>query len=97
MKYIWTDKCQVSFKGVKSALTHALVLSLLIFGERFEAICDASWLGMGAVLLQKGRPIAFESRKLPIAEKNYTTSGQILTAVVCALQTCRFYLKVQNV
>ena len=73
MKYIWTKQCQESFDGVKYALTHAHVLSLPIFGERFEVICDASLLGIRAVLLQNGRPIAFESRKLTPAEKNYTT------------------------
>ena len=69
VKYIWTKQCQESFDGVKYALTHAHVLSLPIFGERFEVICDASLLGIRAVLLQNGRPIAFESRKLTPAEK----------------------------
>jgi hypothetical protein len=69
VKYTWTEQCQESFEGVKYALTHAPALSLPIFGERFEVICDASLLGIGAVLLQKGRPIAFESRKLTPAEK----------------------------
>ena len=50
-------------------------------------------LGIGAVLLQKGRPIAFESRKLTRAEKNYTTGEQELTAVVHALRTWRCYLE----
>ncbi len=93
VKYIWTEQCQESFEGVKYALTHAPVLSLPIFGERFEVICDASLLGIGAVLLQKGRPIAFESRKLTPAEKNYTTGEQELTAVVHALRTWRCYLE----
>ena len=87
VKYIWTEQCQKSFEGVKYALTHAPVLSLPIFGERFEVICDASLLGIGAVLLFIGRPIAFESRKLTPAEKNYTTGEQELTAVVHALRT----------
>ena len=39
-----TDQCQKSFEGVKYALTHVLVLNVLIFGERFEFICDASLL-----------------------------------------------------
>ena len=49
--YIWIDKCQESFEGVKYALTHAPVLSLSIFGERFEVICDASLLDIGTILL----------------------------------------------
>ena len=93
MKYIWTKQCQESFEGVKYELTHAHVLRFPIFGERFEVICDASLLDIGAVLLQKGRPIAFESRKLTPAEKNYTTGEQELTAVVHALRTWRCYLE----
>ena len=93
VKYIWTEQCQESFEGVKYALTHVHVLSLLIFGERFEVICDASLLGIGVVLLQKDRPIAFESRKLTPAEKNYTTGEQELTAVVYALRTWQCYLE----
>ena len=51
VKYIWIDQCQESFEGVKYALIHAPVLSSPIFGERFEVICDASLLGIGAILL----------------------------------------------
>jgi hypothetical protein len=47
VSYIWIEQCQKSFEGVKYALTHAHVLSLPIFGERFEVICDASLLGIG--------------------------------------------------
>ena len=50
MKYIWTEQCQESFEGVKYALTHALVLSLPIFNERIEIICDDFLLGLEAVI-----------------------------------------------
>ena len=87
VKYIWTKQCQESFKGVKYALIHAHVLSLPLFGERFEVICDASLLGIGTFLLHKGRPIAFESCKLIHAKKNHSTCEQELIVVVHALQT----------
>lgn len=93
VKFTWTDQCEESFEGVKYALTHAPVLILPTFGERFEVICDASLVGIGAVLLQNGKPIAFESRKLTPAERNYTTGEQELTAVVHAMRTWRCYLE----
>ena len=95
VKYIWTEQCQKYFEGVKYALIHAHVLSLPvpIFGERFEVIRAASLLGIGAILLQICRPIAFESRKLTHAEKNYTTCGQESTTVVHALRTWRCSLE----
>ena len=54
VKYIWTEQCQEPFKWVRYALTHAHVVSLPIFGEIFEVICDVFLLGIGAVLLHKG-------------------------------------------
>ena len=63
------------------------VLSLPIFGERYEAICDVSLLGTGVILLQKARPIVFESRKFTPTKRNYTIGEQELIAVVHALQT----------
>ena len=86
MKCIWTDQCQEAFEGVKYALTHTPVLNLPIFGEKFEVICDASLLGTWTIVLPKGRPIAFGSRKLTHVEKNYTTGEQELTVVVHALR-----------
>jgi len=82
-----------AFETVKYALTHAPVLSLPDFTKPFEVICDASIEGLGAVLLQQDKPLAFESRKLIPAEINYTTGEQELLAVVHALKTWRCYLE----
>ena len=89
----WTPACQEAYEGVKYALTHAPVLALPDFRKPFEVICDASITGLGAVLLQEGRPVAFESRRLIPAEVNYLTTEQELLAVVHALQTWRCYLE----
>ena len=78
---------------MKYALTHAPVLALPTFGEPFEVICDASIVGIDAILLQKRQPIVFESRKLSRTKKNHTTGEQELTTVVHALRTCRCYLE----
>jgi len=91
----WSEHCQTAFEQVKHALTHAPVLSLPDFTKPFEVICDASIEGLGAVLLQEERPLAFESRKLVPAERNYTTGEQELLAVVHALKTWRCYLEGQ--
>jgi len=89
----WSDSCQEAFDELKAALTSAPVLALLKAGVPFEAICDASGFGLGAILQQDGRPVAFVSRKLLPSELNYTTTEQELLAVVHALKVWRCYLE----
>ena len=66
----WTSDCQQAFERVKRALTEAPVLVSPDTTKPYEVISDASGIGLGAVLLQDGRPVAFESRKLSGAEQN---------------------------
>ncbi|GJP34010.1 hypothetical protein CLOM_g18492, partial [Closterium sp. NIES-68] len=89
----WTSECQQAFEEVKRRLTSAPVLVLPDPGKPYEVVTDASTVGIGAVLLQEGRPVAFESRKLSPAEQRYTTTEQELLAVVHALRTWRCYLE----
>jgi hypothetical protein len=91
--FVWDDKCQSSYEQIKHALTHASVLSLPDYSKPFTVVCDASIVGIGAVLLQEGKPIAYESRRLIPAEVNYTTGEQELLAVVHALKTWRCFLE----
>ncbi|GKA30939.1 putative reverse transcriptase domain-containing protein, partial [Tanacetum coccineum] len=58
----------------------------------FMVYCDASGLGLGCVLMQRGKVIAYASRQLKIHEKNYTTHDLELGAVVFALKIWRHYL-----
>jgi hypothetical protein len=90
----WTQQCQDAFEGIKHALTHApcLVLPDLSKGG-YELIADASLTGIGAVLLQEGHPIAYESRRLTDAQYKWTTTEQEMWAVVHALRVWRCYLE----
>nr|GEX21544.1 putative reverse transcriptase domain-containing protein [Tanacetum cinerariifolium] len=60
--------------------------------ENFVVYCDASHKGLGAVLMQKEKVIAYASRQLKVHEKNYTTHDLELGAVVFALKMRRHYL-----
>ena len=93
--YAWTDACARAFTGVKHALCTAPVLALPDVSKGappFEVICDASDVGMGSVLVQSGRPIPFDGKRLSTAEKNYHVGEQELLAVIHALELWRCYL-----
>jgi len=91
--FIWDESCQRAFEQVKHALTNAPILALPDFQLPFEVVTDASIEGLGGVLLQDERPLAYESRRLIPAEVNYTTGEQELLAVVHALTIWRCYLE----
>ena len=89
----WNEACDTAFDTVKRMLTTAPVLKAPDFTKPFEVHTDASIEGLGAALLQEGRPVAFYSRKLNSAERNYTTTEQECLAVLCALREWRCYLE----
>ncbi|GJU65812.1 putative nucleotidyltransferase, ribonuclease H [Tanacetum coccineum] len=74
------------FQTLKDKLCNVPVLALPNEPEDFMAYCDASSLGLGCVLMQRGKVIAYASRQLKIHEKNYTTHDLELGAVVFALK-----------
>ncbi|GJT91204.1 putative reverse transcriptase domain-containing protein [Tanacetum coccineum] len=81
-----------SFQTLKDKLCNAPVLALPDGPKDFVVYCDASGLGLGCVLMQRGNVIAYASRQLKIHEKNYTTHDLELGAVVFALTIWRHYL-----
>nr|GEX31310.1 putative reverse transcriptase domain-containing protein [Tanacetum cinerariifolium] len=91
-KYEWGEKEEEAFQTLKNNLCDAPILSLLNGIEDFVVYCDASNQGLGYVLMQRGKVIAYASRQLKIYEKNYTTHDLELGAVMFALKTWMHYL-----
>ncbi|GKC89185.1 putative reverse transcriptase domain-containing protein [Tanacetum coccineum] len=81
-----------AFQLLKQKLCVAPILALPEGSEDFVVYCDASIKGLGAVLMQRMKVIAYASRQLKIHEKNYTTHDLELGAVVFALKIWRHYL-----
>ena len=92
VKYDWVDACQQSFKELKGRLTSAPVLALPNGRYGFMVYSDASQQGLGCVLMQNDRVIAYASRQLKKHEENYPTHDLELASVVFALKIWRHYL-----
>ena len=82
----------MSFLELKKRLTSAPILTILKGEEGFDIYSDASGMGLRAVLMQKGKVIAYTLTQLKDYEKNYPTHDLELAAVVFALKTWRYYL-----
>jgi hypothetical protein len=87
VEFKWTPACQESFETLKQNLTTSPVLSLPDVHKSFSVYCDASYTGLGCVLMQEGRVMTYSSRQLKIHEKNYPIHDLELAAVVHALKT----------
>ena len=90
--YVWGPDQEKSFQTLKQKLCDAPILTLPDGNDDFVVYCDASNQGLGCVLMQRGKVIAYASRQLKIHEKNYTTHDLELGAVVFALKIWRHYL-----
>nr|GEU35893.1 putative reverse transcriptase domain-containing protein [Tanacetum cinerariifolium] len=88
----WGDKQEAAFQLLKQKLCSVPILALLEGAEDFVAYCDASYKGLGAVLMHREKVISYVSRQLKIHEKKYTTHDLELGAVVFALKIWRHYL-----
>ncbi|GJZ57645.1 putative reverse transcriptase domain-containing protein [Tanacetum coccineum] len=91
-KYIWGKDQESAFQLLKQKLCEAPILALLEGNDDFVVYCHASHQGLGAVLMQREKVIAYTSRQLKPHEENYTTHDLELGAVVFALKIWRHYL-----
>jgi hypothetical protein len=91
-EFKWDEACQKCFEELKEKLTTAPVLIMPDIHKGSDVYCDASHLGLGCVLMQEGKVIAYASRQLQKNEKNYPTHDLELVAVVHALKIWRHTL-----
>ncbi|GKC54127.1 putative reverse transcriptase domain-containing protein [Tanacetum coccineum] len=91
-KYIWGEDQESAFQLLKQKLCEAPILALPKGNDNFVVYCYASRQGLGAVLMQREKVIAYASRQLKPHEENYTTHDLELGAVVFALKIWRHYL-----
>jgi hypothetical protein len=92
VKFVWSEKCEKAFHTLHEHFTTAPVLAQPNNTKPFDVYCDASGTGLGCVLMQDNRVIAYASRALQPHEQNYPTYDLELAAVIYALKICRHYL-----
>nr|GFC97711.1 putative reverse transcriptase domain-containing protein [Tanacetum cinerariifolium] len=91
-KFMWNEEREKSFEELKQRLVSAPILTLPSGSGRFQIYSDASKKGLGCVLMQHGKVIAYASRQLKPYEVNYPTHDLELAAVVFTLKIWRHYL-----
>ncbi|KAL0540282.1 hypothetical protein IC582_024516 [Cucumis melo] len=90
--FVWSKACEDSFQTLKQKLVTAPVLTVPDGSGSFVIYSDASKKGLGCVLMQQGKVVAYASRQLKSHEQNYPTHDLELAAVVFALKIWRHYL-----
>ena len=92
VKFEWDDRCEEAFQELKRRLTSAPILIVPDRGQGYIVYCDASRNGLGCVLMQSRRVVAYGCHQLKNHEQNYPTHDMELAAVVFALKIWRHYL-----
>jgi len=90
--YEWEEACNEAFETLKGILVKAPVLKLLDFDKEFEIHSDAFDFAIGGVLVQEGRPVAFESKKLSETERRWPTHEKEMWAVIHCLKIWGHYI-----
>jgi hypothetical protein len=96
VKFSWDQKCEDAFHTLRDHLTTAPVLAQPDVSKPFDIYCDASGTGLGCVLMQDNRVIAYASQALRVHEQNYPTHDLELAAVIHALKIWRHHLMVPS-
>ena len=92
VKFEWSDDCECSFQELKNKLVTTPILTIPSGSGGFVVYSDASHQGLGCVLMQHGKVVAYGSRQLKPYERNYLTHDLELVVVVFALKTWRHFL-----
>ena len=96
-KFAWEDKHQKAFDAMKKVVSREISMAYPNFNETFNVYTDASSKQLGAVIVQNNRPIAFYSKKLNTAQRNYTVTDLELLSVVMTLREFRNILLGQKI
>ena len=86
VKFEWNDLCEQAFQELKRRLTTTPILIVPERGQRYTMYCDASNDGLGCVLMQSGRVVAYISQQLKNHEQSYPTHDMDLVTIVLALK-----------
>jgi hypothetical protein len=85
----WEKVHQEAFDKIKQVIADDVMLSFPDFNKPFEIHTDASDFQVGAVIMPECKPVAFYSRKLNPAQRNYTTGKREMLSIV---KTLRVYI-----
>src|SRR5207247_8777373 len=91
-KFNWTSDCEAAFQKLKTLLTTAPVLTQPDVTKPFDVYCDASRTGLGCVLMQEEKVVAYASRQWRKHEEHYATHDLELAPVLHARMIWRHYL-----
>ncbi len=99
--FLWSDECQNAFENVKALLCSVPVLAAPAYDKAFKLEIDASFVGVGAVLIQEDiygidHPVCYFSRKFNKSQLNYSTTEKETLALLLALQYFDVYLSSSN-
>ena len=95
-QFIWTTAADQAFQDLKHLMAHTPVLALPNFGDPFVVETDACATGVGAVLMQHGRPIAFLSKALGPQHQQLSIYEKEFLALIMAVEKWRSYLQRQE-